>query len=93
LRDYLRPKRALRPGRVTVRFETEPGRQLQSDWATQRTVIAGEATTVHVIVNTLSFSRRFHFWCTETEDAEHTYEGLVRAFEWFGGAPEEVTGR
>jgi len=30
------------------------------------------------------------FWCTGTEDAEHTYEGLVRAFEWFGGAPGEV---
>ena len=40
LRDYLRPKRALRPGRATVRFETEPGRQLQSDWAVQPTVIA-----------------------------------------------------
>src|SRR4029453_5051812 len=90
LRDYLHPKRALRPGRATVRFETEPGRQLQSDWATQRTMIAGQATAVHFVVNTLSFSRRFHFWCTETEDAEHTYEGLVRAFEWFGGAPGEV---
>ena len=84
------PSAALRPSRATVRFETEPGRQLQSDWATQRTVIAGEATTVHFIVNTLSYSRRFHFWCTQTEDAEHTYEGLVRAFEWFGGAPGEV---
>jgi transposase len=90
LRDYLHPKRGLRPGRVTVRFETEPGRQLQSDWAIQRTMIAGQATAVHFVVNTLSFSRRFHFWCTETEDAEHTYEGLVRAFEWFGGAPGEV---
>ena len=30
------PSAALRPGRATVRFETEPGRQLQSDWATQR---------------------------------------------------------
>ena len=25
LRDYIRPKRALRPGRATVRFETAPG--------------------------------------------------------------------
>jgi transposase len=25
LRDYVRPKRALRPSRATVRFETEPG--------------------------------------------------------------------
>jgi transposase len=58
LRDYLHPKRARRPGRATVRFETEPGRPLQSDWAISRTVIAGEATVVYFVVNTLSFSRR-----------------------------------
>jgi hypothetical protein len=28
IRDYLHPKRPLRPGRATVRFETEPDRQL-----------------------------------------------------------------
>lgn len=33
LRDYIRPKRILRVRRATVRFETAPGRQLQSDWA------------------------------------------------------------
>ena len=39
LRDYVRPKRALRAGsRATVRFETEPGRQLQADWAVQPTI-------------------------------------------------------
>ena len=31
LRQYIQPKRALRQGRATVRFETPPGRQLQSD--------------------------------------------------------------
>ena len=90
LRDYIRPKRALRPSRATVRFETEPGRQLQADWATQRTVVAGQEVDVHLLVSTLSYSRRFHFWGTDSEDAEHTYEGLIRAFEWFGGAPGEV---
>jgi transposase len=40
---------------------------------------------VHFIVNTLGYSRRFHFWCTDCEDAEHTYEGLIRSFEYFGG--------
>ena len=91
IRDYLRPKRALRPGaRATVRFETEPGRQLQTDWAVQATVIAGQPVTVHVAVSTLSYSRRCHFWATDCEDAEHTYEALVRAFEWFGGVPAEV---
>jgi transposase len=63
IRDYLRPKRALRPGgRATVRFETEPGRQLQTDWAVHPTVIAGQPVAVHVAMSTLSYSRRFHFW-------------------------------
>ena len=36
IRDYLHPKRPLRPDRATVRFETEPGRQLQTDWGCSR---------------------------------------------------------
>ena len=90
LRDYIRPKRALRPGRATVRFETAPGQQLQSDWGAIETVIGGRTTVVHFIVNTLGYSRRFHFWGTTCEDAEHTYEGLIRSFEWFGGVTAEV---
>jgi transposase len=90
LKDYIRPKRPLRPSRATVRFETEPGRQLQSDWGELRVTIAGVETEVHFIVNTLGCSRRFHFWATDSEDAEHTYEGLIRSFEHFGGVPEEV---
>jgi hypothetical protein len=45
---------------------------------------------VHFAVSTLGYSRRFYFWGTDSEDAEHTYEALVRAFEWFGGVPGEV---
>jgi len=90
LREYIRPKRVLRASRATVRFETKPGQQLQSDWAVTRTEIAGRQTDVSFIVNTLGFSRRFHFWGTDSADAEHTYEGLIRAFEWFAGVPSEV---
>ncbi len=79
LRDYIRPKRALRPGRATVRFETPPGQQLQCDWGEIETVVGGQATVVHFLVNTLGYSRRFHFWGTRCEDAEHTYEGLIRS--------------
>ena len=32
VRDYIRPKRSLRKSRATVRFETPPGKQMQSDW-------------------------------------------------------------
>ena len=90
LRDYLRPKRALRPSRATVRFETAPGRQLQSDWGELVTDLAGQPTTVNFICNQLGYSRRFHFWCAPSQDAEHTYEGLIRSFEYFAGVPQEV---
>ena len=90
LRDYIRPKRALRRGRATVRFETPPGRQLQSDWGEVDVEIAGERRRIDFIVNTLGYSRRFHFWGTDSQDAEHTYEGIIRSLEYFGGAPEEV---
>jgi transposase len=90
LREYIAPKRALRPSRATVRFETGPGQQLQSDWGDIRTDVAGQPVTVHFIVNQLGYSRRFHFWAAPRLDAEHTYEGLIRAFEYFGGVPREV---
>jgi transposase len=90
LLEYIQPKRRMRPSRATVRFETEPGKQMQSDWGEITVEIGGQMRKVHFIVNELGYSRRFHFWCTEGEDAEHTYEGLVRSFEYFGGVAEEV---
>lgn len=92
LREYIAPKRALRPSssRATVRFETDPGHQLQSDWGELITQIAGQSVKVYFIVNQLGYSRRFHFWCASSMDAEHTYEGLIRSFEYLGGVPQEV---
>ena len=90
LRGYIQPQRKQRQRKATVRFETPPGRQLQSDWAEITTEIGGEETKVCFIANTLGYSRRFHFWCTDCMDAEHTYEGVIRSFEYFGGVTEEV---
>lgn len=90
LRQYIQPKRPLRESRATVRFETEAGKQMQNDWGQVFTMVAGRPQKIHFNVNTLGFSRRFHFWCTDCEDAEHTYEGMARAFERFGGVPQEV---
>lgn len=90
LREYIAPKRALRPGRATVRFETRPGQQMQSDWAEISVQLGGERVKVYFIVNQLAYSRRFHFWGTDSLDAEHTYEGIIRSFEYFGGVTAEV---
>ena len=90
LRQYIAPKRALRPGKATVRFETKPGEQLQTDWGEIVVEIGGVQTKVYFIVNQLGYSRRFHFWCTDSLDAEHTYEGLILSLEYLGGVPQEV---
>lgn len=90
IRDYIRPKRVLRRSRATVRFETAPGEQLQNDWGEIWTQVAGTPHKVCFPVSTLGYSRRFHFWGTDRMDAEHTYEGIIRAFEHFGGVPREL---
>ncbi len=90
VRKYIQPKRVLRSSRATVRFETKPGQQMQSDWGEVIVEMAGQAVKVRFIVNELGYSRRFHFWCTDSLDAEHTYEGIIRGFEYFRGVPDEV---
>jgi transposase len=92
LREYIQSKRGIHRAqeRATVRFETPPGKQLQSDWGEERVELGGAECKVCFIVNTLGWSRRFHFWCTDSLDAEHTYEGLIRSFEYFGGVTGEV---
>ena len=90
VRKYIQPKRVMRSSRATVRFETRPGQQMQSDWGEIVTQVGGKSVKVRFIVNELGYSRRFHFWCTTSLDAEHTYEGIIRSLEYFGGVTEEV---
>jgi hypothetical protein len=63
---------------------------MQNDWGELVVPVWDRPQKVHFSVNTLGFSRRLHFWCTDCQDAEHTYEGMIRSFEYFGGVPREV---
>ncbi|EPD7539663.1 IS21 family transposase [Escherichia coli] len=90
LRYYIQPKRKMRPSKRTVRFETQPGYQLQHDWGEVEVEVAGQRCKVNFAVNTLGFSRRFHVFAAPKQDAEHTYESLVRAFRYFGGCVKTV---
>lgn len=63
---------------------------MQNDWGETWTQIGGKRTKVYFQVNTLGYSRRFHLWCTDSLDAEHTYEGIIRSFEYFGGTTRQV---
>lgn len=90
VRMYVNPKRPLRASKSTVRYETDPGMQLQHDWGETFTVIAGDRCKVDIAVNCLGYSRRFHAWCTDSQDAEHTYESIVQALRYFGGVTRTV---
>jgi len=90
LRDYIRSRRSTRKSKASARYETLPGHQLQHDWGELITEVAGELRKVYFSVNTLGFSRRFFAWAAFTNDAEHTYESLIRSFEWFGGVSAQV---
>lgn len=90
LRYYMQPKRKMRPSKKMVRFETQLGYQLQHDWGEVEADVAGQRCRIKFAVNTLGFSRRFHVFAVPRQDAEHTYESLVRAFRYFGGSVKTV---
>lgn len=89
LREYIKPKRALRPKGV-VRFETAPGEQLQHDWAECTLAIGGEEQKVYLAVNVLGYARALHVVAMPALDAEHTYEALIQSFEYLGGTCQTV---
>jgi len=76
--------------RATVRFETEPGRQLQIDFGQRRVWIGGEAVTVHLLVATLGYSRRLYAQAFDHQRQSAWLSGLEGAFRRFGGVPREV---
>ncbi len=95
LRYYIQPKRKMRmrPSKKTVRFETQPGYQLQHDWreVEVEAEVAGQRCRVNFAVNTLGVLRCFHVFTAPKQDAEHTYESLIRAFHYFGGSVKTVS--
>ena len=91
LRQYIQPKRVLRPSRATVRFETQPGEQMQSDWGEWWSKIGGQPTKVHFIVNTAGLFAAVSLSGAPTARTPSTpMRASIRSFEYFGGVTEEV---
>ncbi len=75
----------------TVRFETEPGVQVQVDWTDcGRWLIGAELRKLHALVEILGYSRMVAVrFATDTTRAT-TLRLLVAGLEELGGAPAEV---
>lgn len=91
-------ERAVRPwrqeleaeARATLRFETAPGHQLQIDFGTTVVRIGEAWMRLRLFVATLGYSRRTFVTVFSHERQAAWFEGLERAFRYFGGVPEEV---
>ena len=91
-------ERALRPFRqdwdraskATTRFETPPGKQMQVDFGEKWLLIGGERQKRHVFVATLGYSRRCYAEVFGSLRQRDWIMGMERAFQHFGGVPEEV---
>jgi transposase len=79
----LRPKEAADP---VIRFETDPGEQMQVDWA----VIRRGEDRLSVFVATLGWSRAAYVEFVTDERVETLIEAHENAFFAFGGVPREV---
>lgn len=69
-----------------VRFETEPGHQMQADF----TIIRRGRDPLLAFVATLGYSRASFARFSAREDSPAWCSGLEHAFEYFGGVPRTV---
>ena len=69
-----------------VRFETEPGHQMQADWATVRR----GADKLKVFIGTLGWSRAAYVEFCDDEQFETLHSCNEQAFEFIAGVPRKV---
>jgi transposase len=79
----LKPKA---PAEPIVRYDNEPSRQIQVDYAEFR----HGKVTVYAFVAALDFSRRLFVRFVDSLAFESLRDCQVAAFEYFGGVPHEV---
>ncbi|MBC5768734.1 IS21 family transposase [Ramlibacter sp. GTP1] len=85
LKAWLAPLKQ-REAEPVVRFETEPGKQMQADFTWVR---KGRDPLV-AFVATLGYSRAAYVKFGRSEDLQALRTGLREAFDFFGGVPEHV---
>jgi transposase len=90
----VRPHRCSREAAqvATVRFETEPGHQMQVDFGEKWVWIADQRVKIHLLAAVLGYSRRIFVKAFLSERQDDWREGIAAAFRHFGGVPQAVLG-
>ena len=76
--------------KATVRFETEPGEQLQIDFGTVNVIIGARKERVKLFVATLGYSRRIFVYASRRERQRDWFVGIEEAMRHFGGRPKQL---
>ncbi len=78
--------------KLTVRFETPPGKQAQVDWGYcgRFSGPAGQLVPVYVFVMVLGFSRMLYVEFTSSMKLPALIRCHLNAFDWFGGWTRDI---
>jgi len=92
LRDYLRKKRGqVRDRQAFIRFESEPGKQMQIDWGHFGSLTYGDTKRkLYALAVIEAYSRMLYVEFTHSQKQEVLHRCLLNAFKFFGGTPEEI---
>ena len=88
-------KHNLKPNKsqkVHLRYETDPGEQLQFDWKEDIRMISkhGEIFEFNVFSVTLGYSRMHNFVYSKTKTREDVERCLIATFKYFSGVPKSL---
>ena len=94
LRDYLRKKRGqIKDRQAFIRFESEPGEQMQVDWGHFGSLSCGDTSRrLYALAVVESYSRMLYVEFTHSQKQEALHQCLLNAFRFFGGIPPGAAG-
>ncbi len=89
--DYLKKiKSDVSISKISMPFETTPGKQTQFDWAHYTVMINDKKTKVYIFNVIMGYSRKSKFTLSLSMDQETVFEAIESAFHTFGGVSEEL---
>lgn len=92
VRVYLRELRRSAVSRIPyIRFESDPGEQMQIDWGHFNTLEYGSTKRkLYALAVIESHSRMLHVTFTHSQKQDVLHQCLLNAFVYFGGTPKEL---
>jgi transposase len=91
VKRFVRGLKAEKSRVAYLRFETEPGRQAQADWAEfVWNLPNGTSRLFYMFAMILGYSRMLYCELVERCDLTTFLDCHIRAFEYFGGVPGEI---